>query len=54
MTGDQFPMPRSSVDGVTKNTGQRSRGSNLDNAASTIRSPGLYRGRATCRRSTAS
>jgi hypothetical protein len=42
------------VDGLTKKTGHRTRGSSLASAASSIRSVGVYRGRGTCRRSTAS
>jgi hypothetical protein len=38
---------RSSVDGVTRNAGHRSRGNNLASAASTNRSHGVWRGRAT-------
>jgi hypothetical protein len=45
---------RRSVDGVTRKIGQRSRGSSLANVARTMRSSGVYRGRVTCRRSTAS
>jgi hypothetical protein len=40
---------RSSVDRVTRKIDQRSRGSSFANVARTIRSPGVYRGRVTCR-----
>jgi hypothetical protein len=43
---------RSSVPGVTRKTGHRSRGSSRASTASTIRSDGVNRGRVTCRRST--
>jgi hypothetical protein len=45
---------RSNVDGVTIKTAHRSRGRSLASEASSIRSAGVYRGRGTCRRSTAS
>jgi transposase InsO family protein len=44
---------RSSVEGVTRNAAHRSRGNSFANTASSIRSAGVYRGRGTWRRSTA-
>jgi hypothetical protein len=50
----QLPCQRSSVDGVTRNTAHRFRRSNLAKVASSIRSAGVYRGRATWRLNTTS
>jgi len=43
---------RNKVEGVTRKIGQRSRSNSVANAASAVRSAGVYRGRATCRRNT--